>query len=56
MGLLASRSLGLGETTAAVESARAKLERVLPAQLKLRLRALSETVTLDLRIAFHRHD
>lgn len=56
VGLLASRSLGLGEATAAVESAQAKLERVLPAQLRLRLRALSETVTLDLRASPSAHD
>ena len=49
IGLLASRQLGLAEAAPAVESAQAKLERVLPAPLKTRLRALSETVTLDLR-------
>ena len=49
VGLLASRSLGLAEAAPAVESAQAKLERVLPTSLKSRLRALSETVTLDLR-------
>jgi len=49
VGLLASRQLGLAEAAPAVESAQAKLERVLPALLKTRLRALSETVTLDLR-------
>lgn len=49
VGLLASRQLGLAEAALAVESAQAKLERVLPAPLKARLRALSETVTLDLR-------
>ncbi len=49
VGLLASRQLGLAEAAPAVESAQAKLERVLPAPLKTRLRALSETVTLDLR-------
>ncbi len=49
VGLLASRQLGLAEAASAVESAQAKLERVLPAALKTRLRALSETVTLDLR-------
>lgn len=49
VGLLASRQLGLAEAAPAVESAQAKLERVLPASLKTRLRALSETVTLDLR-------
>lgn len=49
VGLLAARSLGLAEAAPAVESAQAKLERVLPVSLKSRLRALSETVTLDLR-------
>lgn len=49
VGLLASRQLGLAEAAPAVENAQAKLERVLPAPLKSRLRALSETVTLDLR-------
>ena len=49
VGLLATRQLGLAEAAPAVESAQAKLERVLPAPLKTRLRALSETVTLDLR-------
>ncbi len=48
VGLVASRQLGLAEAAPAVESAQAKLERVLPASLKTRLRALSETVTLDL--------
>jgi predicted DNA-binding transcriptional regulator YafY len=51
VGLLASRQLGLAEAAPAVESAQAKLERVLPAPLKTRLRALAETVTLDLRVA-----
>lgn len=50
-GLLASRSLGLGTTAAATQSAQAKLERTLPASLKARLRAVSETITLDLRAA-----
>jgi predicted DNA-binding transcriptional regulator YafY len=49
VGLLASRTLGLADAAPAIESAQAKLERVLPAPLKARLRALSETVTLDLR-------
>ncbi len=49
VGLIASRKLGLAEAAPAIESAQAKLERVLPAPLKMRLRALSETVTLDLR-------
>lgn len=48
LGLHAARGLGLSEATPAIESARAKLERVLPAPLKGRLRALSETVALDM--------
>ncbi len=48
VGLLAARSLGLAEAAPAVESARAKLERVMPEPLKRRIRALGETVQLDL--------
>ncbi len=48
IGLLAARRLGLDETARAVESARAKLERVMPLDLKSRVRALAETVMLDL--------
>ncbi len=48
VGLLAARSLGLAEGASAVASAQAKLERVMPAKLKHRLRAVDETVTLDL--------
>jgi predicted DNA-binding transcriptional regulator YafY len=48
VGLVAARKLGLAGAAAAVESAQAKLERVLPEPLKARLRALSRTVTLDL--------
>lgn len=47
IGLLAAQRLGLGETARAVESARAKLERVLPHDLKSQVRALTETITLD---------
>jgi len=46
LGLLAARSLELAETTPALESAQAKLERVMPTHLKRRVRALSESVTL----------
>ena len=56
VGLLASRQLGLAEAALAVESAQAKLERVLPATLKTRLRTLSETVTLDLRASLSASD
>lgn len=48
LGLLAARSLELAETAPALESARAKLERVMPTHLKRRVRALSESVTLVL--------
>ncbi len=48
LGLVAARGLGLAEAAPAVQSAQAKLERVMPRNLKNRLRALSETVTLDL--------
>ena len=49
IGLLAARQLGLAEAAPAVESAQAKLERVMPRALKGRVRALSETIALDLR-------
>ncbi len=49
IGLLAARQLGLAEAAPAVESAQAKLERVMPRELKGRVRALSETIALDLR-------
>jgi len=49
LGLLAARQLGLAEAAPAVESAQAKLERVIPLDLKQRVRALMETVVLDLQ-------
>jgi predicted DNA-binding transcriptional regulator YafY len=48
VGLLAARGLGLAETGPGVASAQAKLERVMPPNLKRRLRAVDETVSLDL--------
>lgn len=48
VGLLAARGLGIAESAPAVASAQAKLERVLPAALKRRIRAVDETVRLDL--------
>lgn len=48
LGLLASRRLGLAEAAPAGESALAKLERVMPDNLRRRVRALGETVALDL--------
>lgn len=47
LGLLAARGLGLAGTAPAVASAQAKLERVMPAGLKRRVRAVDETVALD---------
>ena len=49
IGLLAARQLGLAEAAPSVESAQAKLERVMPRALKGRVRALNETIALDLR-------
>jgi len=47
-GLLAARSLGLADAAPAVTGAQAKLQRVMPQALKRRLRAIDETVALDL--------
>lgn len=46
VGLLAARGLGLGEAAAAVASAQAKIERVTPAPLQKRVRAVGESVAL----------
>jgi predicted DNA-binding transcriptional regulator YafY len=47
VGLLSARRLNLADTDRAVESALAKLERVMPLDLKGRVRALTETITLN---------
>lgn len=47
VGLLSARRLNLADTDRAVESALAKLERVMPLELKGRVRALTETITLN---------
>jgi predicted DNA-binding transcriptional regulator YafY len=47
VGLLAARSFGLDRTAPAVASAQAKLERVMAAGLRQRVRAVDETVQLD---------
>ena len=47
VGLISARRLNLADTDRAVESALAKLERVMPLELKSRVRALTETITLD---------
>ncbi|WP_160152294.1 YafY family protein [Microbulbifer sp. ALW1] len=48
LGLLAARSLSVGDVSTAVASAQAKLERVMPQKLKQQLRALDDSATLDL--------
>lgn len=48
IGLVAARSLGLDDAATAIESAQAKLERVMPLQMRHRVRALGATVALDL--------
>ena len=48
VGLLAARGLGLAEAAPAVASALAKLERIMPAHLKRRVRAVDETIRLDM--------
>lgn len=48
IGLVAARGFGMSDAATAVESAQAKLERVMPLQMRRRVRALGETVALDL--------
>jgi predicted DNA-binding transcriptional regulator YafY len=48
LGLLATRHLGLAQTATAVESAQAKIERVLPLDLKARVQALNESISFDI--------
>jgi predicted DNA-binding transcriptional regulator YafY len=52
VGLISARRLNLADSDRAIESAVAKLERVMPLDLKSRVRALTETITLDLNPAF----
>ena len=47
VGLISARRFNLADTDRAVESALAKLERVMPLDLKSHVRALTETITLD---------
>jgi predicted DNA-binding transcriptional regulator YafY len=47
VGLISARRLNLADTDRAIESALAKLERVMPLELKSSVRALTETITLD---------
>lgn len=48
VGLQAARRMGLPEAGVAIESAQSKLERVMPAKLKRRVRAVGEMVSIDL--------
>lgn len=48
IGLIAARGLGLADAAPAVASAQAKLERVMPPNIKRRVRAIDETVKLEL--------
>ena len=48
LGLLAARGLGLADAAPAIASAQAKLERVMPTDLRRRVRAVDETIALDL--------
>jgi predicted DNA-binding transcriptional regulator YafY len=50
IGLLTARHLGIAETLQAIESAQAKLEQVMPLDLKQQVHALTESVTLDLNV------
>lgn len=47
LGLVAARGVGLAEGAPAVASAQAKLERVMPAKIQQRVRAVDATVALD---------
>jgi predicted DNA-binding transcriptional regulator YafY len=47
LGLLSARRLGLVTNPATVEGALAKLERVLPADVRTRVTAIQETLTID---------
>jgi predicted DNA-binding transcriptional regulator YafY len=48
LGLLAAHNLNLADTQAAISSVQAKLERVMPAKLKSRSRAIADTIKLIL--------
>jgi predicted DNA-binding transcriptional regulator YafY len=47
LGLVAVRGIGIAEAASAVASAQAKLERVMPANLKRRVRAAVESIAFD---------
>jgi predicted DNA-binding transcriptional regulator YafY len=49
VGMVAARGLGLAEAAPAVESAQAKLARVMPAGVKRHVHAIADTVRVDLQ-------
>jgi len=51
IGLLAAKHTGLVQTEPAIASAQAKLERVMPNNLKQKVRAIAENVSLDLPLS-----
>jgi predicted DNA-binding transcriptional regulator YafY len=51
VGLISARRLNLADTDRAVESAFAKLERVMPLEFKSRVQALTQTIILDQKAA-----
>lgn len=51
LGLLTARQLGFTAATPAAEGAIAKIERVMPESLRSRMRAVEETLVLDMRAA-----
>ena len=51
LGLLAAKNLQLADTQAAISSVQGKLERVMPAKLKSRARAVADTIKLMLPAA-----
>lgn len=53
VGLVAARGLGLADAAPAVESARAKLARVMPMASKRHVQAITDTVKIDLRAVTH---
>lgn len=56
VGMVAARGLGLAEAAPAVESAQAKLARVMPGNLQRHVRAIADTVRIDLASATHAPD
>ena len=53
VGMVAARGLGLAEAAPAVESAQAKLARVMPENLQHHVRAIADTVHVDLASSAH---